>query len=92
MAQQYAINELVPQKLSQRSISNREEFYWLVLEMFYGLDVDDLNRLPASFVLRDFLLLYLCDKYALYYNPSCVCDDYLRHMPNTPCPGLPPHI
>ena len=68
MAQQYAINELVPQKLSQRSISNREELYWLVLEMFYGLDVDDLNRLPASFVLRDFLLLYLCEKYGLYYN------------------------
>ena len=90
MAQQYAICELVPQKWSQRCISNREELYWLVLEIFYGLHVGELNRLPASFVLRDFLLLYLCDKYALYYNPSCVCNYYLRHMPNTPCPGLPP--
>ena len=87
LAQQYAIYALFPMKLSQSPIYNKEDLYWLVLEIFYGLNVCVENMLPASFVLRDFLLQYLCDKYSLYYNPSCVCD-FFRHMPNMRCPPI----
>lgn len=86
LAQQYAIYALFPMKLAQSPIYNKEDLYWLVLEIFYGLDVCVGNMLPASFVLKDFLLEYSCDKYSLYYNPTCVCDYYFRHMPNLSCP------
>ena len=89
LSQQYAVLHLIPMKIDQ--VTNREHLYWLVLEIFYGLHVSVENMLPASFVLRDFLLQYLCDKYALYYNPSCVCD-YFRHMPNEPCSSRFPEI
>ena len=81
---------LIPMKIDQ--VSSRQQLYWLVLEMFYGLDIMYGDMLPACFVLREFMMQFICDKYSLYFNPKCMCSLF-DHLPSMAC-GLntPPRL
>ena len=55
---------------------SKEDYYWYVMEAFYGLEDKDINKLPAYYVLKLFVKAYLCEKYSLYYDPFCSCNFY----------------
>ena len=73
LSQQYATFEIVARKLKDLTTYSKEEYYWTVMNTFYGLQIKEEDRLPAYFVLRDFLEQYLCEHYALYFNQKCKC-------------------
>ena len=75
LSQQYATFEIVARKFRHLSTYSREVYYWEIMSTFFGLEVKGANRLPAYFVLRDFIESYLCDSYALYYNHKCECPN-----------------
>ena len=72
-AQQYATFEYVARQLRQIPSYTREEYYWLVMNTFFGLEIEEDKKLPAYYVLREFLEGYFCETYALYYNNKCFC-------------------
>ena len=73
LAQQYATFEIVARKMKDIPNYSKEDYYWSVMNTFYGLQVKEQDRLPAYFVLRDFIEEYLCEYYALYFNDKCRC-------------------
>ena len=74
LTQQHATFAFI-NKVSSFSSYNREQYYWLVMNTFFGLEINHNNKLPASYVLREFLQNYFCQKYALYNNPKCSCEN-----------------
>ena len=82
LAQQTAVLQMVP--LVIKDISSREDLYWLVLHIFFGLEVKYSDMLPGSFVLREFFLQFISDKFSLYYNPLCICQPF-EHLPIIKC-------
>ena len=73
LSQQYATFEIVARKMKDLPTHSKEDYYWSVMNTFYGLQVKEEDRLPAYFVLRDFIEEYLCEYYALYFNEKCKC-------------------
>ena len=53
-------------------MSSRQELYYFMLDVFYGLDATD--RLPAWYVIREFLQAYLCEYYCMYAQQESTCD------------------
>ena len=82
LAQQTAILHMIPLKI--KYISSREELYWSVLQIFFGLEVKYSDILPGSFVLREFFLQFISDEFSLYYNPLCKCFTF-EHLPIIKC-------
>ena len=73
LSQNFATSELVTRKTRYMPNPSRELLYYTWLNTFFGLDVRQENKLPAHFVLRDFIEEYLCDRYSLYFNDLCGC-------------------
>ena len=86
-AQHYATFQIASRKANENPGYIKEDYYWYVLEAFYALEVKDVNKLPAYFVLRLFINNYLCENYSLYYDQFCACNfcfsggRYLRQLP-----------
>lgn len=77
-AQYHATFQVVARKITENPNFTREEYYWCVLDCFYGLDVPLSMRLPSYYVLRIFHKEYLCETYSIYYSDSCTCVDCKR--------------
>ena len=78
LSQQYATFEIADRKMKALTYSEetyKEIYYWTVMNTFYGLEILEGDRLPAYFVLREFLEQHLCEYYALYFNKECKCDN-----------------
>ena len=78
LSQQYATFEIADRKMKGLTYSKetyKETYYWTVMNAFYGLEILEEDRLPAYFVLREFLELHLCEYYALYFNKECKCHN-----------------
>ena len=73
LSQNFATAELVARKTRHMVQPSRELLYYTWLNTFYGLEVPPENKLPAHYVLRDFIEQYLCDRYSLYFNDLCDC-------------------
>ena len=73
-AQNFATFRMVSKKINENPKYTKEEYYWFVMDSFFSLDVSDNNKLPAYFVIRDFFKKYLCQKYSLYSDEVCICD------------------
>ena len=74
-SQYHATLQVVARKLKDNSNFTREQYYWCVLDSFFGLDVPPSCRLPSFYVLRLFHREYLCETYSLYYSDRCTCVD-----------------
>ena len=55
-------------------MSCREELYYITLDCFFALDSAKVDRLPAWYVIREFLQAYLCEYYCMYGEEACPCD------------------
>ena len=77
-AQYHATLQVVARKITENPNFTREEYYWNVLDSFFGLDVSPSCRLPSYYVLRIFHREYLCEPYSLYYTDRCTCVDCKR--------------
>ena len=73
LAQRYATFEIVARKMKDIPNYSKEDYYLTTMNTFFGLQVKEEDRLPAYFVLRDFIEKYLCEFYALYFNHTCRC-------------------
>ena len=73
LSQNFATSEMVARKTRYMPNPSREALYYTWMNTFFGLDVRQENKLPAHFVLRDFIEEYLCDRYSLYFNDLCRC-------------------
>ena len=79
LAQQHAVASYVKNVLKPHLYS-RQELYYSVLEAFYGLNAT--KKLPAWYVLREFLQTYLCEDYCMYTQEESTCgfceETYLK--------------
>ena len=76
--QRYATYVLVSKIINEKPHFSKKDYYWMVLESFYSLDVQEKYRLPAYIVLSDFFKDYFFDPYSLYYHMYCICpNNYL---------------
>ena len=71
LAQQHAVASYVKNVLKPH-IYSRQELYYAVLEAFYGLNAT--KRLPALYVLPEFLQAYLCENYSMYRQKERTCS------------------
>ena len=72
-SQYHATLQVVARKIKEMPNFTREDYYWAVLDSFYGLDVPPTCKLPSFYVLRLFHKEYLCEPYSLYYSDRCTC-------------------
>ena len=72
-SQYHATLQVVARKIEENPNFTREDYYWSVLDSFFGLDVPPRCRLPSFNVLRLFHREYLCETYSLYYSDRCKC-------------------
>ena len=72
-SQYHATLQVTARKIKQMPNFTREEYYWCVLDSFFGLDVPTNSKLPSFYVLRLFHRDYLCETYSLYYSEKCKC-------------------
>ena len=76
--QRYATYVLVSKIINEKPHFSKKDYYWMVLESFYSLDVQEKYRLPAYIVLSDFFKDYFFEPYSLYYHLYCICpNNYL---------------
>lgn len=76
--QRYATHVLVSKIINEKPHFSKKDYYWMVLESFYSLDVQERYRLPAYIVLSDFFKDYFFEPYSLYYHLYCICpNNYL---------------
>ena len=74
-SQYHATLKVVARKIKEMPNFTREDYYWSILDSFFGLDVSPSCRLPSFYVLRLFHREYLCETYSLYYSDRCNCVD-----------------
>ena len=74
-SQYHATLQVVARKIKENPNFTREDYYWSVLDSFFGLDIPPSCRLPSFYVLRLFHREYLCETYSLYYSDRCTCVD-----------------
>ena len=72
-SQYHATLQVTARKIEQMPDFTREDYYWCVLDSFFGLDVPTSSKLPSFYVLRLFHRDYLCETYSLYYSERCKC-------------------
>ena len=72
-SQYHATLQVTARKIELMPNFTREDYYWCVLDSFFGLDVPNKSKLPSFYVLRLFHRDYLCETYSLYYSERCKC-------------------
>ena len=72
-SQYHATLQVAARKIELNPNFTREEFYWCVLDSFFGLEIPKKSKLPSFYVLRHFHRDYLCEPYSLYYSERCKC-------------------
>ena len=75
----YATYKLVSKKIQEKPSISKKDYYLLVLEAFFSLNVQERYEIPAYIVLSDFFKDYNSEEYSLYYLSYCVCP--MRTLP-----------
>ena len=73
LAQQNAVASFV-KKRCESQVYSREELYFITLDCFFALDSAPEHRLPAWYVIREFLEAYLCEYYCMYAEETRSCE------------------
>ena len=71
--QKYATFKIVSRKTQEMKSISKQDYYMLLLDAFFSLNVSERYELPAYIVLSDFFREYNQEPYSLYYQSYCVC-------------------